>query len=87
MIALPMAPGNRPICNFKQDFIVAVRRESKVKNIDKTPLIHDCRIYPSMVYIPNGVYMKKPKKTDCCDKQHPDHSKELSRLNRVSGQI
>jgi DNA-binding FrmR family transcriptional regulator len=31
--------------------------------------------------------MRKSKKVDCCDKQHPDHSKELSRLNRVSGQI
>ncbi|MGB9151894.1 MAG: metal-sensing transcriptional repressor [Alphaproteobacteria bacterium] len=30
----------------------------------------------------------KSKKVDCCDKKlHPDHSKELSRLNRVSGQI
>ena len=35
-----------------------------------------------------GVYIMKSKKVDCCDKKlHPDHSKELSRLNRVSGQI
>ena len=28
------------------------------------------------------------KNKDCChEKQHPDHSKELSRLNRISGQI
>jgi DNA-binding FrmR family transcriptional regulator len=26
--------------------------------------------------------------TDCCKKsEHPDHSKEISRLNRISGQI
>lgn len=35
-----------------------------------------------------GVYMSKSKKTSCCDeKQHPNHNKEISRLNRVSGQI
>ena len=27
------------------------------------------------------------KNKDCCDNKHPDHSKELSRLNRVAGQI
>lgn len=30
---------------------------------------------------------KMKKKIDCCDKQHPDHHKELPRLNRISGQI
>jgi DNA-binding FrmR family transcriptional regulator len=24
---------------------------------------------------------------ECCTKNHPDHSKELSRLNRVAGQV
>ena len=33
--------------------------------------------------------MTTKKKKDCCDgmNQHPDYSKELSRLNRISGQI
>lgn len=30
---------------------------------------------------------KTKPKADCCDRQHPDYSKEFSRLNRVSGQI
>lgn len=30
---------------------------------------------------------KIKSKADCCDKQHPDYSKELPRLNRISGQI
>lgn len=24
---------------------------------------------------------------DCCDNNHPDHSKQIARLNRISGQI
>ena len=24
---------------------------------------------------------------DCCDNKHPDHSNELSRLNRIGGQV
>lgn len=28
------------------------------------------------------------KENDCCEEnQHPDHSKELSRINRIAGQI
>lgn len=27
------------------------------------------------------------KKQDCCDKKHPDNSKELPRLKKLSGQI
>lgn len=27
------------------------------------------------------------KKSDCCDTTHPDHTSELGRLNRISGQI
>lgn len=25
--------------------------------------------------------------TDCCDKKHPDHSKQIARMNKVSGQV
>jgi DNA-binding FrmR family transcriptional regulator len=25
--------------------------------------------------------------TDCCNNQHPDHSPDLSRINRIAGQI
>lgn len=34
--------------------------------------------------------MLKRKKKDCCDKprhHHPDHSAELKKLNRISGQV
>lgn len=24
---------------------------------------------------------------DCCDNNHPDHSKQIARLNRISGQV
>lgn len=24
---------------------------------------------------------------DCCDNNHPDHSKQVARLNRISGQV
>ncbi len=27
------------------------------------------------------------KTNDCCEKHHPDHAKELARLNRVAGQV
>ena len=26
-------------------------------------------------------------KTECCDKNHPNHAKELPRLNKIAGQI